>query len=118
MSGEEEKRKSFKDFLGRISAEDREKLQAYLEKMKRTPVEIPAELREEWRVVAERYDERHAEMMQGFWDLEMEAREAKRAKERKEDWRYRLALGVTIVIAIVGWFREWLLAIIQKVLGG
>lgn len=39
-------------------------------------------------------------------------------RERKEDWRWWVVLGVTIVIAIVGWARGLLLDIIHRLLGG
>jgi hypothetical protein len=45
-------------------------------------------------------------------------RRAKERRERKENWRYSAALGVTIVIALVGWAIAIGLAIVQQRLGG
>lgn len=45
-------------------------------------------------------------------------RRAKERRDRKEDWRYSAALGVTIVIALVGWAIAIGLAIVQQRLGG
>jgi len=46
------------------SEEEREKLRAYLERIERTPVEIPPELREEIRGIVDREEKTRAEMME------------------------------------------------------
>jgi len=72
--------------------------------------------------ITELPQEKAWEMLVGYnreiRDIQLERWEAEKARERKEDLRYWLLLGLTIVIALVGWFRQWLLDIVERLLGG
>lgn len=82
----------------------------------RVQVERLQEIAHASEAIAEVPKKEHLELLVEYnreiRDIQLERWEAERARERKEDWRYWLLLGVTILIALVGWaialdFIQW-----------